>query len=190
MKKDSGLIVLGAAYILAILVMFLLPLFSSKEYSISGNTLSELGAQFAPDAWIMNSVFVLLAIGSLTAGWKYYEGFMLHRIILIIFGVSLILLAFFNHAPVIPDLRYNISEDGWHSYFICTAGLSFIILSIATSFILEKQQERFLALAAGISSIFLSVLMSEADRLVGIWQRLMFIISFGWMIYNFKTKEL
>ena len=58
------------------LVMFILPLFSVPGYSIIRNTLSELGAQFAPYAWIMNFIFVSLALGSVIAGWRYFEGFM------------------------------------------------------------------------------------------------------------------
>lgn len=189
MKKNSRIMVLTATYILTLLVMVILPSFSVPEYSIIRNTISELGAQFSPYSWIMNSVFVSLALGSLIAGWGYFEGFVLHRIVLLLFCTSLTLTAFFNHAPVNPDIQYNVREAGWHAYFACTAGLSFIILSIATSFILERQQDRVLSIAAGISALFLSVLMSEADLLAGIWQRLMFIISFGWMIYNFKTKE-
>jgi len=188
MKTRIGMIVLIAAYFLVILVMFILPFFSVPGYSIIVNTLSDLGAQSAPHGWIMNFLFVCLAAGSLMAGLEYYEGFVPHRIILVLFGISLILLSYFNHAPLNTNIQYNVIEDGWHAYFTCTAGLSFIILSIATIFILEKQQDRLLALTAGISAIFLAVLMSEADRFAGIWQRLMFIISFGWLIFNFKSR--
>lgn len=189
MEKNWGIITLVTVYILVILGMFILPLFSAPEYCIIVNTLSELGAQFAPNAWIMNLIFVSLALGSVIAGWRYFEGLIPHRVFLVLFGISLMLMAFFNHAPVNPDIQYNLKEDGWHAYFACTAELSFIILSIATSFILEKHQERLMAIAAGISAIFLSVLISEANRSAGVWQRLQFIISFGWMIYTFKARD-
>jgi hypothetical protein len=32
--------------------------------------------------------------------------------------------------------------------------------------------------------------MSKAIQTAGVWQRLSFIISFGWMIYSFKIREL
>jgi hypothetical membrane protein len=188
MKKNRGIMVLAAVCMMALLVMFVLPLFSVPGYSIIRNTLSELGAQSAPKAWIMNYYFVSLALGSVIAGWRYFEDFMFHRIVLLLFGLSLSLMAFFNHAPVNPDTQYSIIQDGWHSYFACTEGLSFIILSLATSFILDKQQDRLLAIGAGLSVLFLAILMSEADRAAGVWQRLMFMISFGWMIYNFRTR--
>jgi len=189
MKKDKEIMILTAAYFLALPAMFILPLFNVPEYSIVGNTLSELGAQFSPNAWIMNSLFVSLGVSSVIAGWGYFEGFMLHRIVLILFGISIVLIAFFNHAPVNPDIQYNIREDEWHAYFTYSAGLSFVILSIATGFILEKRENRLLAIAAGISAIFLSIMMSETDRFAGIWNRLLFIIMFGWLIYNFKNRN-
>jgi hypothetical protein len=55
--------------------------------------------------------------------------------------------------------------------------------------LLEKQTDRLLAIITGISAVILSLLASEADRTAGIWQRLLFIISFGWMIYTYKTMD-
>lgn len=188
-KKIKGIMILETACLLLIMTMFILPLFSLPEYSIIRNTMSELGAQASPRAWIMNFTFVFLALGSVIAGWSFFEGFILHRIILVLFGSSFALTAFINHAPVNPGVQYNISEAGWNAYFTCTAGLSFIILSIATSFILEKQSDRQLAICTGISVIILSVLMAEADRSAGVWQRLMYLILFGWMICTFKARR-
>ena len=138
----------------------------------------------------MNFTFVSLGIGSIIAGWRYFEGFAFHRLFLILFGISLTLAAFFNHAPVNTLIQYKIPEDGWHSYFIFTAVLTFVILTVSSTFILEKQTDRLLATAAGVSVIFLSILMSEVPNTAGVWQRLFFIISFGWMIYSFKTRDL
>jgi hypothetical membrane protein len=189
MNNNWKIIPLTTAYIMMLLTMFLLPLLGVPEYSIIRNSLSELGAQYAPGAWIMNLIFVSLALGSVIAGWGFFEGFVLHRIVLILFGISFSLMAFFNHAPVDPDIQYNVKEAGLNAYFTCTAALSFIILSIATGFILEKQHDRQLAIVTGMSVIFLSVLISEADLAAGIWQRMIYIISFGWMIYSFKTRK-
>ena len=189
MKKNRKILLLAAVCLIGLLVMFILPLLSVPGYSVIRNTLSELGAQNAPGGWIMNFIFAFLALGSIIGGWEYYEGFLLHRFVLVLFGISLTLMAFFNHAPCNPDLCYNTMEDSLHAYFTCTTGSSFIVLSISTSFILERQNDRLLALAAGMSIIFLSVLMSEAEKAAGVWQRLMFIISFGWMVYNFRARE-
>jgi hypothetical membrane protein len=190
MNRNKEILILVAAYCLLLMVMFILPNFSTPEYSIASNTLSQLGAQNTPNAWIMNLTFVSLGIGSIIAGWRYFEGFAFQRLFLILFGTSLTLAAFFNHAPINILIQYNIQEDGWHSYFIFTNGLTFVILSVTSTFIIDKQQDRLLAACAGLSAIFLSLLMSEAAQAAGIWQRLFFIISFGWMVYCFNNGKL
>jgi hypothetical membrane protein len=190
MLKNKEILILVAAYTLLLLVMFILPWYSTPEYSIMNNTLSQLGAQNTPNAWIMNLTFVSLGISSVIAGWKYFEGFAFQRLFLLLFGISLTLAAFYNHAPINTLTQFKISEDGWHSYFIFTAVLTFIILSVSSTFIPEKRADRLLAIVVGVSVLFLSILMSEATQTAGVWQRLSFIISFGWMIYSFKTREL
>jgi hypothetical membrane protein len=190
MKRNKEISILVAAYGMLLLVMFLLPCYSAPEYSLISNTLSQLGAQNTQNAWIMNFTFVALGIGSIIAGWRYFEGFAFQRLFLILFGISLILAALFNHAPVNTLIQYKISEDGWHSYFIFTSGLTFILLTVSSAFIFEKQEDKLLAIVAGISVLFFSVLMSKASQTAGVWQRLSFIIIFGWMIYSFRTREL
>jgi hypothetical membrane protein len=190
MKRNNEILILEAAYCLLLLVMFILPVYSTPGYSIIRNTLSQLGAQNTPNAWIMNFTFVTLGIGSIIAGWRYFDGFAFQRLFLILFGISLTLAAVFNHAPVNNLVQYKIQEDGWHSYFIFTAILTFVILTVSTTFILEEQSARLLATAAGVSVIFLSILVSEVPNAAGVWQRILFIISFGWMIYIFKSRDI
>jgi hypothetical membrane protein len=189
MKPSWKIALLEGACVTGILTMFILPLFSLPGYSITRNTLSELGAQFTPFAWIMNLVFLILALNSVNAGWDYFEDFVLHRIALVLCALSLILMAIFNHAPADPDIPYNIKEAVWHSYFAGTAILSFTLLSLATGFVLEKQFDRAVSVAAGFSIIFLSLLTSEAGIYSGIWERLMYMVSTGWLIYILKTGK-
>jgi len=170
-------------------VISILPFFSVSGYSIIRNTASQLGAQFSPNAWIMNFTFVSLGLSSIIAGGRFLDGCMFHRTFLLLFGISLVLTAFLSHAPLQPCIQYNLTEDGWHSYFAYSTGLSFTILAIAAAFILENPIDRGLALGTGLIATILSVLMSEADRLTGIRQRLIFMISFGWMIYAFGRAE-
>ena len=186
-QKKPGIILMAGAYMLILLAMFILPFLMVPDQSLIRNTLSELGAQFSSYSWIMNSIFTVLALSSVISGWGCFEGFVFQRIILVLFGISLILASIFNHAPTDPDIQYNISEDGWHMYFICTSWLAFVILSFSTALILEDPSDRLLSIAAGITVLLLLLLTFEAENAAGIWQRLLFIISFGWMIYTFKT---
>ena len=186
MNRNREIIVLKAAYILMILVIFILPFFSDDGYSIIKHTTSQLGAQLTPNAWIMNFTFVSLGAGTVIAGWNRLKGYMFHRLFLLLFGISLILTAFFNHAPINPHIQFNPEEDGWHSYFAYSTGLSFTIFAIANAFISYRRIDRGLALITGIFATIVSILMSEVNQFMGILQRLMFIICFGWIVYNFS----
>jgi hypothetical membrane protein len=171
------------------IAMFLLPFFSVESYSIINNTTSQLGAQNAPHAWIMNVVFVLLGIFSIGAGWKVYKGYLLHRILLASFGISLILVAQYQHAPIDAAIEYDQPEDMLHSLFSNITGFSFTLLAISTSLILKYKTDRIIALAIGIAVTGLSILMFKFTDLMGIFQRIIFIVSFGWMIYVFRDEE-
>jgi hypothetical membrane protein len=174
------------SYLILILVMFLLPFFSSEGYSIVKNTTSQLGAQKTPHSWIMNLTFVLMGFSSVYAGWSHFDGYWMQRILLLIFGISLMLVAFFNHKPIDSSLDYSMDEDKLHSLFAAVTGFSFTILAISTGFIKDDKSKMILPIVIGIVATFLSLLMFKLDNYSGIWQRLMFIITFGWMIYEFK----
>lgn len=189
MKKKSRIILLAAAFILMLPAMFIFPLFIVTDLSVIRNTLSDLGAQSTAGSWIINSILVVLGFSSVISGWGFFKGFVFQRVILLLFGLSIVLSAFFNHAPVNPAISYNISEDGWHKYFACITWIFFAILAFSTALMHKKQTDRSLAFIAGISAVLLSLLSSEAAQTAGIWQRLLFIISFGWMIYTVKTTD-
>lgn len=175
------------SYLLLILVMFLLPRFSAEGYSILKNTTSQLGAQKTQNAWVMNATFVLMGITSIFAGWAHYEGHWLHRVLLLLFGCSFMLVAVFHHAPITPGVTYSIKDDQLHSLFASTTGFSFIALAIATAFLKETKSEMILPIAMGVIATILSLLMFTVENLMGIWQRLMFMLAFGWMIYEFRN---
>ena len=184
-----AIFLLTGTFGLMLTAMFILPFFMVPDHSLIRNTISELGAQCSTNSWIMNLVLVALAISSVLAGWRTYEGYDFHRIILLLFGISLALAAVFNHAPVSHAETFNIIEDGWHSYLINTAWLSFIILTFSTSRIQENPGSRLWSVITGLSAISLLLLVKEANQIAGIWQRLQFIISFAWMMYTYKKTD-
>jgi hypothetical protein len=189
MKKKAKLYLLVTACILMLLAMFLLPIFIRPDQSIIRNTISDLGAQNSAGAWIINSILIVIAFSSLISVWECFKGFAFQRVILLFFVISIVLSAFFNNAPVNPSVPCNISEDGWHKYFAGITWIAFTILTFSTTMTIKKQTDRSLALITAISVILLSLLSSEAEQTAGIWQRLLYIISFGWLIYILKTIE-
>lgn len=174
---------LPVAYLLMVLAAFILPFFSVEEYSLIKNTTSHLGAQGAPNAWMMNVVFALLGISSITDGWRRLSGFWLHRIILIVFGSSLLLTAIFQHAPIVAGVQFSTIEDDLHSKFATITGFSFIFFAVASAFIERTRVRRTLAISVGGFALICSLLFFNVPDFAGIWQRLIFLSSFAWLIY-------
>ncbi|MFC1866113.1 DUF998 domain-containing protein [Chloroflexota bacterium] len=166
-----------------LLVIFILPFFSVDEYSILKNTTSHLGAQGAPYAWVMNVVFVLLGIAAIVDGWMRLSNFWLHKIVLTIFGVSLILTAFLQHAPIVSGVVFSELEDALHSKLSTITGFSFVFFAIASAFIEPTNVRRLIAVGVGIVASLLSLLIFNLADLAGIWQRMMLTIVFAWLMY-------
>lgn len=181
---------LPTVYILMLLVMFILPFYSVNEYSILKNTTSHLGAQGAPYAWVMNAVFVLLGTAAIADSWKRLSNYWLHKVVLTIFGISLVLTAFFQHAPIVPGVVFSELEDDWHSKFATITGFSFTFFAIASAFIKSTRKRKIIAACIGIIAIFLSMLIFNVAELAGIWQRLMFIIMFAWLMSFLYPRAL
>ncbi len=174
------------AYIVMILVVFILPFFSVEGYSILKNTTSHLGAQNTPNAWIMNTVFFLLGMACIYEGWFHLKGYRFQQIILIVFGASLFLTGIFKHAPINASLPYNLMEDELHSLFATIVGFSFTIFAISAAFIEGSAGKRILALVVGLSAIGFSGLIFVMTDFAGVWQRMMFMLAFAWLIFFFE----
>ncbi len=169
--------------IVMFLTIFILPFYSVEGYSILKHTTSHLGAQYSPHAWIMNTVFILLGITCIVESWLHLKRFWVQKTLLIIFGSGLILVAFFRHAPIIRGIPYSILEDTAHSIFATIVGVSFTLFAFSAVFIEKTNRRKAIALCIGLIAIVLSVLMFSVVDLAGLWQRIMFIISFTWLIF-------
>ena len=177
------------AYLVMIPVIFLLPYFSLPEYNMVEHTTSQLAAQQTPRAWIMNAVFLLLGLASIVEAWTLLRSFWLHQILLTIFGWSLIMTAIFQHAPIPEHLPFDANEDYLHSIFAKMTGWSFTIFAISAAFIERSKYQRISALAVGVLAIVLSILMFAVPQFAGVWQRGIFLICFGWLVFFLDRRR-
>ncbi len=180
----KGLII---AYCIMLGVIFILPAYTIDSYSIISNTASELGAQETPNAWVMNLTFALLGLMTILAGWVPLKKFVFQKVILLVFGISLSLTGVFRHAPIQEMVAYDLYQDQLHSFFATLTGFSFTVLAISMAFILKDKRAKLLALFIGFAAAVLSGLMFEAEAFKGIWQRIIFILCFGWIILVFAA---
>jgi len=176
-------------YLLLLGVIFILPFYSVESYSILQNTTSHLGAQHAPYAWVMNTTFILLGLGSMLSGWPYLKGYGFHKLALLIFGFSLIGAAIYQHAPIVAGVAFDAEEDWMHSLFSSVTGASFTVFAMSAAFILRYRTAKISALLVGVLAVLLSVLIFTVPEFRGIWQRAMFIVAFGWLIVLFNGQE-
>lgn len=167
-------------------VMFILPFYSFEGYSILRHTTSHLGAQTAPNAWIMNLVFFLLGAACILESWILLRRFRINRILLYVFGLGLMGVAIFKHAPVVEGLAYSAFEDSMHSFFATLVGFSYTLFALSATLIERANKRRAAALLAGIMAIVFTVLIFGIQELAGLWQRIMFIALFGWLIFFFE----
>jgi hypothetical membrane protein len=187
--KIANIQFLLIAYIILLIVMFVLPYYTAGGYTIFKNTTSQLGAQHTPNAWVMNITFAVLGIASVIESLKHFKKYPFQMVMMILFGMSFILVATFHHAPITEGISYNVTADDLHSLFATIVGISFTTLSFSSAFILSKRLQKVIAILVSLSSLVLSMLMFNLPLYMGIWQRLMFMISFAWLIKTLKDVE-
>jgi hypothetical membrane protein len=188
--KIKNLRFLLPVFIFLVLVMFILPYYSYEGYSIIEHTTSLLGAQNTPNAWVMNLTFILLGIAIFLESLFHLKQYWIPKILLNIFALGLILVGIFQHAPLMENMTYNVVDDNLHSVFASLVGFSFIIFAFTTVFVEKTNFRRILAFLVGISVTILSLLMFNLSDFAGLWQRLMFIIAFSWLIFFLERIRL
>jgi hypothetical membrane protein len=189
-KSSSRIRFLLPPYIMLLLVMFILPFYSVDGYSLLMNTTSHLGAQHAPNAWIMNSTFTFLGSACILEAWMYVKKYWIQTILLIIFGSGLILTSIFQHAPINEGMPYSVFEDNTHSLFASVVGFSFTLFAVSVAFIEKTNRKRILALFIGLFATGLSLLMFNVPNYAGLWQRILFIVTFGWLILFLERLKI
>jgi hypothetical membrane protein len=165
MKRTlTQLHVLGIVYGLLLVVMFLMPLFSVPGYSVIQHTTSQLGAQGAPHAWVMNVTFILLGLAVIIETGLHLNKQPLVSILLLIFGTLLIAIAFFRHAPL-DNSDYRVWEDQVHGVLATAIGFVYTFFMVTLAFILPDKEAKVVALMVAILTTILSMMMMVLPEL-------------------------
>ncbi|AXT51068.1 DUF998 domain-containing protein [Aquimarina sp. BL5] len=188
-NSEKSYVLFLVVYILMILTGFILPFFSDPDYLISENTLSELGAQNTPNNWIMNFVFILLGFITFINGFKVVGKHRVQIFALFIFCLSFVLTGIFMHAPIDRGVVYDSFQNEMHSVFSTITGISFCTYCLVVSFIIRWRYQKIMAISVGIIALIVSYLMIVHSDYRGLYQRGIFIMAFGWILYSFKFYE-
>lgn len=170
-----------------LLVILILPGFSSENYSTFRHTTSQLGAQGSPNAWIMNLTFILIGSATLLYVRKPLKGLYFHLIMATGFSLSLVLTGVFSLRPIDESIPFNKLHDTLHSVFASSTGVSFTMLAMASG--LTQKTGKTPAFLIAILATLLSVLIFYIPEYAGIWQRLMFGCCFLWILLNFDKNR-
>lgn len=161
------------------------PLWSHPGYSPLAHSLSELAGQAMPHAWIMRGGFVGfgLAVG-LASLMRWRHDPLLH-LALLLFGLAMLAAAFWSHLPIAAVGGGSRREDDLHSLAASAMGVAFTVACVArlrSTWALGVERLTALALLA---AIILPLVMLLQPTIAGAAQRMMFAISFAWLLWLF-----
>lgn len=173
-----------------ILIIFLLPRFSFEDYSISLNSISQLGGQWHPYAWVMNIFgFMLMGLGIVVLYLKIPLS-LLSKTLVLAFGVLMIAVGFFQHEPVAGYGIKSVVESNMHSIIANVMGITITLFAI--SLIFDKKATKYfkaMAFLAGLVSSLLSLGLVVFPDYYGYIQRAMFMLILYWLFYVALAKQ-
>lgn len=156
------------------------PFFNVADYSSLRHSTSELGAQGAPGAWIMNAGFAAFGFGVLIDAVRAFRASPAPAVAFVVFGLAMIMTAVFSHRPIDPAAPYVAFEDDMHSFFSSLVGASFAIGVLAFGFARRDLGPPAVHAAAVAAALILPLAMFLLPEIEGALQRAMFLISFAW----------
>lgn len=175
---------LGAAHIgvaAATAAIVIGPFFNVADYSSLRHSTSELGAQGAPGAWIMNAGFTAFGLGVLIDAVRAFRISPAPAGAFIVFGLAMVMNAVFSHRPIDLAAPYVVFEDDMHSFFSSVVGASFAIGVLAVWFARRDLGPLAVHATAVAAAVILPLGMFLFPELQGVLQRAMFFISFAWL---------
>lgn len=181
------------AYLLLIAVIWILPFYSFTGYSLVANSVDELGAQNVPRAWIMNITIALQSLATFTLGMQAYKLKSIQLIILSFFSIAFFLTSYFQLAGnETARYLYSYTQDTLHSIFAIVSGFAFCLFCLLLILALKFDKHRVQTSIVIIVILALSYLIFEFPEMVGLFQRILYMIAFGWLfiaIIQYPLRE-
>lgn len=170
----------------ALFIAFILVahLFVPQGYQIRINTISEMAAQGLPHGWIMRSGFILFGLTQIIGQGhrlQKQEGSLLTTIPYILYGVSIGLTGIWS--TTYPGMvQPNLTESGLHSLFATTAGVALVVTMLLFAWRTKEIRLRLTHLGVAILVLLLSMGFGLLPGIQGWTQRLMYAVSFLWIL--------
>jgi hypothetical protein len=97
--------------------------------------------------------------------------------------------AVFSHRPIDHAIAYDVRADELHSLFATVVGFAFTFGAIAQSFIERGRWRRLVCYGAAAVAIILPLGMLQFPEIQGVLQRIMFGITFAWLVVFLPDKD-
>lgn len=155
------------------------------NYDWTKNTISDLGAQGYNRKYIMQLGFLMfgfiLSTGLISKGlsWRIAPIF--------IYALSVGLTGVFCTKPFTTAIQYSIFETKLHSIFAQLAGIAFSLGILAQVFFSKNIADKKIHCFFFFLIILLSASFGFYQNFQGIIQRLLYAISFLWLLRYFKS---
>ncbi len=169
---------------LFVLVIVISQFFSMHHYDWTKNTISDLGAQAYERKAIMQIGFVtfglILAVGIILNGinWRTSAIF--------IYAICVALTGVFCTKPFFVFESYSLIQASIHAVLAQMAGLFFTVGILMHAFFAPNHHERLIHLIFFILVLAFSASFGLFKDFQGVLQRLLYLVSFIWLIKFFK----
>ncbi|MCB1517083.1 MAG: DUF998 domain-containing protein [Hyphomicrobiaceae bacterium] len=174
-----------AGIVIMLLAMLVGPFFSAPEFMWITHTTSEQAAQGLAGAWIMRTGFVAFGAGTLLAAFLDRHRRVYVRWALMLFGFGLIAAAIWSNAPITANVPADMGEDWLHSAASWVVGMAFILACLARLFAPGGSKSDSVAWIGLLVAILIPLLMNLFPDQRGLFQRLMFLTSFVFVVREF-----
>ena len=171
-----------------VLFIFVAHVFSTNNYDWTKNTISDLGAQCYDRKLIMQIGF--LAFGLILAIGIFLNGFTWQTAPILIYGICVAMTGIFCTKPFTDIDTYSTTQSTLHSTFAQVAGVAFSIGILTQIFFTSDNITKYIHLAFFVLVVGLSAIFGLLNNYQGIAQRLLYLISFIWLIKYYKPWQM
>ncbi|MDF2949576.1 MAG: hypothetical protein K0R07_1612 [Sedimentibacter sp.] len=189
-ESKGGLIMFGIYIAVIYFVIFIIvsQALTPSEYNWKINTVSELAAQGYKNKKVMQAGFIGFGIilPILLFYNMYFRGASIIRVAPIaIYGLSVGASGIFCTSSFVDNVEHSAAESRIHSLLAQVAGFSFVG-GITICMIVEKVMWiKVLHAVTVVFVMFCSIMFAKAPQHRGIYQRIMYLGSFLWLIFLF-----
>jgi hypothetical membrane protein len=180
--KSNYNIISTAFFMLVILVAHI---FSTNNYDWTKNTISDLGSQGYDRKLIMQLGF--LAFGLILSAGILANGLTWRTTSILIYGLSVGLTGIFCTKPFSNLDNYSALQSTIHSVLAQIAGASFTLGILLHIFYSTDKSEKWIHFVFFIFVVGFSASFGLVKNYQGIFQRLLYLTSFIWLIKYYKT---